>query len=544
MSLFSGNLITPFDWEVDAMAKLGFTLSMLRFSVSFFASIPIGAMLRYIPSVPGRHLFSFLTGFFLVYYPFGNGCLHLVIAAVLTYFAMLIAREHAGTLAWLIDFTYLIGCHIYTASGTAWKEGNMDFTGAMMVLVLKLISTAVTYQDGVRKPELLNAYQQAHVVKRMPSLLEYLSYLFAAGNLLSGPHFELSDYLNYIQRWGPWDTRQAKEGLPSPVVPGLTRFVKALVCLALHMYLKQDYSPDLLESNWYHSRPLLFRMGLIAFVGFVYRLRYYFAWAVAESGLIFQGFCFNGYDDKGRPLWDRYVNTRIRNVEFCTSATHYATHWNTCTGNFLRQYVYERLTPRGKKAPFSVMLVTQLVSGVWHGVFAGYGLFFVSSAFMFESAKIIYRYEQTWPARLRTNPLWMVIKWAYSTFVLNYSASAFMVLSWAPSIAVWHSVGFLGHFLMLAIFLVSMVAPPRRPRRTTAKRSPAEGKATTNGHAATNGDAAKLQNGVDHATNDVAGQAQAGLDKATNGAANGFHNYVPAKQAGLTEVAGEVKKGV
>ena len=32
----------------------------------------------------------------------------------------------------------------------------------------------------------------------MPSLLEWLSYVFAAGNLLAGPTFELSDYLAYI----------------------------------------------------------------------------------------------------------------------------------------------------------------------------------------------------------------------------------------------------------------------------------------------------------------------------------------------------------
>ena len=36
----------------------------------------------------------------------------------------------------------------------------------------------------------------------------------------------------------------------------------------------------------------------------------------------------------------------------------------------------------------------QVVAGVWHGLFPGYALFFITSAFMFESAKVIYRYEQ------------------------------------------------------------------------------------------------------------------------------------------------------
>lgn len=50
--------------------------------------------------------------------------------------------------------------------------------------------------------------------------------------------------------------------------------------------------------------------------------------------------------------------------------------------------MYERLTPKGKKATFKTLLVTQLVSGIWHGLFAGYALFFATSAFMFESAKV------------------------------------------------------------------------------------------------------------------------------------------------------------
>ena len=56
--------------------------------------------------------------------------------------------------------------------------------------------------------------------------------------------------------------------------------------------------------------------------------------------------------------------------------------------------MYERLTPKGKKATFKTLLLTQLVAGIWHGLFPGYVLFFATSAFMFESAKVIYRYEQ------------------------------------------------------------------------------------------------------------------------------------------------------
>ena len=47
--------------------------------------------------------------------------------------------------------------------------------------------------------------------------------------------------------------------------------------------------------------------------------------------------------------------------------------------------------PAGKKPTFRSLMVTQLVSGVWHGLFPGYAMFFVNTTFMFDSAKTIYR---------------------------------------------------------------------------------------------------------------------------------------------------------
>ncbi len=142
----------------------------------------------------------------LLYYPFGNGCVHLLTPAVVTYLAMVLCRPHCGTIAWVFTFPYLIawcvfgcvcvcwgvgggggegcGCcvrmcvcererrdtilnndtqshdhtitqphtithsHVMKASGTSWKEGALDFTGAQMVITLRIIAVAVCCQDG------------------------------------------------------------------------------------------------------------------------------------------------------------------------------------------------------------------------------------------------------------------------------------------------------------------------------------------------------------------------------------------------------------
>ena len=90
--------------------------------------------------------------------------------------------------------------------------------------------------------------------------------------------------------------------------------------------------------------------------------------------------------------------------------------------------VYVRLTPKGRKPPFRSMLVTQLVSGVWHGLLPGYAMFLMGSAFMFENAKVIYRYEtSSTHAGLRSFAPWILVKGLYTALCLNFLASAFLV---------------------------------------------------------------------------------------------------------------------
>jgi lysophospholipid acyltransferase len=56
----------------------------------------------------GRHIFAIVTGFALLFYPFGYGVLHLLVPSALTYLVMLQIREYSATLSWIINFTYLI----------------------------------------------------------------------------------------------------------------------------------------------------------------------------------------------------------------------------------------------------------------------------------------------------------------------------------------------------------------------------------------------------------------------------------------------------
>ena len=161
--MYEANIFKEQAWERNGAEVVGITVSMFRFMLSFFASVAVGALLRFVPGVKGmmlvsstqftehdrliwqsptapvetlrmlaayensvlppitarkhkrlfcaagRHWFSITTGILLIYYPFGNGIFHAFVPTLLTYGCMLGARRHCGKLAWMLDFAYLIG---------------------------------------------------------------------------------------------------------------------------------------------------------------------------------------------------------------------------------------------------------------------------------------------------------------------------------------------------------------------------------------------------------------------------------------------------
>ena len=51
--MYENNFFTVQPWEQNAAQTVGITVSMFRFMLSFFASVAVGAGLRYVPTVTG-----------------------------------------------------------------------------------------------------------------------------------------------------------------------------------------------------------------------------------------------------------------------------------------------------------------------------------------------------------------------------------------------------------------------------------------------------------------------------------------------------------
>ncbi|CAI6007310.1 unnamed protein product [Closterium sp. NIES-65] len=467
----------------DFCASLGLSVGIGKFLVCYLISIPCCFLQRLLPAGTVRHIWATLSGLVLTYIAFGYESLgHCVVACVVAYGSMLVYRKKCGVITFFTTFIYLIGCHVYYMSGDSWRQGNIDFTGAMMILVLKVTSVAYDYQDGgkPRKPDDAKTAAISDAPKpiaAMPSLLQFLGYTFCCGLHFAGPFYDFSAYNDWIDRKGIWapGTRTAPA-----LVPFLRAFVQGIVAAVIQLKLASILDIDILKTpKVYFAMPYWRRFLFIYHACEVTRWKYYFIWSISESAMIAAGLGFSGWvrkmgkgDEGGKQnggkvegegkekhvggsftevaSWKRAQNCHILGVELATSTATLATNWNISVGLWLRTYVYERLVPAGGKPAFVHLLLTQIVSALWHGLYPGYLLFFVGVALEIAGSRVIYKYERAIPPQATfLKGLATVLHAIYACFCNNYVAIGFIVLKHKRSSQHTKELLYLGSIVIL-----------------------------------------------------------------------------------------------
>ena len=169
----------------------------------------------------------------------------------------------------------------------------------------------------------------------------------------------------------------------------------------------------------------------------------------------------------GVAQWVTAQNVRPMGVERAATFVQIPHNWNVQTGIWLRHYVYDRTTPKGKKPGFPQLLITQVVSGVWHGLYAGYWLFFVSSAVFVHGSKSVFRWQREhFPKK------WNFVidgpHWLLTTVGLNYLCAAFMLVTYEQCMGAWRSVYFLPHLAVVAMCIFGEVFGGKKKKAKAA----------------------------------------------------------------------------
>jgi lysophospholipid acyltransferase len=278
------------------------------------------------------------------------------------------------------------------------EPSSVDITGAQMVLIMKLTAFCWNVYDG-RQPEAeLSEVQKERSLKELPSLLDYAGYVLFFPSLFAGPAFDYVDYKNYIGTTmfalppgtdpSKAPPTRKKRKIPRSGTPAAMKAGAGLVWIFLFLQLGNYYYADFYLGPDYMKYGILRRVWQLHMMGFAARTKYYGVWALTEGACILSGIGYNGINAKtGRASWDRLSNVIPLEIETAQNVRGYLGAWNINTNNWLRNYMYLRVTPKGKKPGFQATLATFVTSAFWHGFFPGYYLAFVLASILQTIAK-------------------------------------------------------------------------------------------------------------------------------------------------------------
>ncbi|XP_072890646.1 lysophospholipid acyltransferase 2-like isoform X1 [Hemitrygon akajei] len=420
-----------------------------------------------------RHVVVTLLGLHFAFFCFGRYAIHFLVEVLLLYGVMVTVHiKNIHKYSFLVAMTYLTICQIIRVYILDGEEWSADFSGPLMVITQKVTKLAFELHDGLaRDEEELNLSQKRLAVRRIPSLLEYISYNLNFMGILAGPLNSFNDYITFIEgrnfEVGETHLASGKQSKmsphnePSSLHAVMWKMLICTLCVFIHLSLMEEFpvtynnDDDFIMRRSMPVRLLYLYVSLLAC-----RPKYYFAWTIADAVNNAAGFGFNGYDSRGKPRWDRTSNLNIANVEFATSMKMFIDNWNIQTALWLKEVCYDR-------CPFNRTLMTFLLSAVWHGVYPGYYFTFLTGMFMILAARAVRSnlrpYFLTSPAH---KAFYDVVTWITTQIVVSYTVAPFVLPFMDLSLKFYRSWYFGLHIVAIVLLLVL----PKKPKCASKER--------------------------------------------------------------------------
>jgi lysophospholipid acyltransferase len=345
----------------------------------------------------------------------------------------------------------------------------VDITGGQMVLIIKLSAFAWNIHDGRLKPDLMTDGQKDRAIYAMPGFLDYAGYVFFFPSVWTGPAFDYVDYKRWLQTTmfeipdgSKAPPTRPNRRIPRSGTPATKKAIIGLVWIVLYIQFSGWYNVPLLLSDEYLKYSFFRRVWILHMLGFTSRLKYYGVWTLTEGACILSGLGYNGLDPKtGKPLWNRLENVNAWEIETAQNSRAYLDGWNKNTNKWLRNYVYLRVTPKGKKPGFRATLATFITSAFWHGFYPGYYLTFLMGAFIQTVAKNFRRYVRPFfltpdgskPTKYKI--YYDVASYVVTQLAFCFTTAPFVILGFTDSLVVWARVYFyaiIGIIIAVAFF--------------------------------------------------------------------------------------------
>lgn len=276
--------------------------------------------------------------------------------------------------------------------------GVVDITGAQMVLVMKLSAFCWNVADGRLPESELSDLQKEKALKQLPKPLDYAAWVLFFPSLFGGPAFDFVDYTKWIECTmfdlppgvdpSKKPPTRKKRKIPRSGTPAMWKAAEGAFWIFLFLQLSGYVATDVFVGEKFLTFGFVKRVWFLYLLGFTSRLKYYGVWALTEGACILSGLGYNGVDQAtGKVSWNKLENVNPWGVETAQNSRAYLGNWNMNTNNWLRNYIYLRVTPKGKKPGFRASMATFVTSAFWHGFYPGYYLSFVAASFIQTIAK-------------------------------------------------------------------------------------------------------------------------------------------------------------
>ncbi|KAI9847849.1 MAG: lysophospholipid acyltransferase [Sclerophora amabilis] len=472
----------PFiDYPFEYLAGVtGGSVNELKLIFSFLLSYPLAGILKRVPDAKPAYKNLFIIGVSLTYliglFDLWTGIRTLVISSVGAYS---IATYVDGPFMPWIAFVFLMGhmsiSHVYRLANV---PEAFDITGAQMVLVMKLTGFCWNVHDGRLPQKDLSDTQKERALSTLPSVLDFAGYVLFFPSLFAGPAFDFVEYRNWIETTmfelppgidpakRPPTRKQRK--IPRSGTPAAIKAVAGLAWIFAFLKFSAWYSPDLLLGDSFMQYGFLRRVWMLYLFNFSARLKYYGVWSLTEGACILSGLGYKGVDPKtGTVRWDRLQNVNPWRLETAQNTRAYLENWNMNTNYWLRNYMYLRVTPKGKKPGFRASMATFVTSAFWHGFYPGYYLTFVLASFLQTVAKNFRRHirpfflHPTTGAPTSYKPIYDFLSFIITQTAFSFATTPFVLLALPSSLLAWSRVYF--YCIVGVIASMAFFASPAKP---------------------------------------------------------------------------------
>ncbi|KZT12889.1 MBOAT-domain-containing protein [Laetiporus sulphureus 93-53] len=452
----------------------GASVDQVKLISCLLVSYPLGSVFVRIPiTQPNwRHLFNVaVTSFYLLaVMRMGLAYLQLLADILATYY--IAANTKGSRMPWIVFWLimgHLTVNHIIRAIFDFGYE-TFEITAPQMVLTMKLTTFAWNVFDGRRPAEELDHWQMEKRVTDYPSVLAFLGYALYFPGFLVGPSLEYADYDNLVHGTTFKSLLANKDDIHKPrkLVPkgrkrvAYRKMLIGLAFLGAYVTFSGSFNLGVTVQGWFAEKSILYRIAYVQICGFFERTKYYAVWTLTEGAAILTGFGFTGFTPSGKSTWKGAANVNIYHIEFPSNFKVLLDSWNMKTNVWLRECVYKRVTPKGKKPGFKSSMITFTTSAFWHGVAGGYYLTFSFGGFIQTAQRLSRRLLRPLflpatyiSAKNAPPPPKTLIKRAYdvagviaSFMILNYAVTPFMLLTVRDSLLAWSRLAWYGHIMV------------------------------------------------------------------------------------------------